>query len=177
MLVMYYSLKERVLKGFQPISDSEGHSGTIKLHGKSNVIYLTKQLDILVDGMKIGEIANGQEERFEVVPGRHTVQVTAFIHYRQAKRLSRSESVEVYLSANNSIELECGVSPRFWKLTWPLSAIMFMFVFGNTFFHFGWPGLAVIFISLIPLSNWYVDAACKTAGAYYLKIVDAQPGK
>jgi len=129
-------------------------SAKIRLHRKSNIAASIRKLEILVDGQKIGNIANGKEQSFEVTPGRHRIQV---------KLLSDSEPLDVELSPNSTLELECGISPQFWKRNLAGAAgILVLMYIAKHGLHGG--GFAILFLCGIVLA-----ANFRAGGTYYLK--------
>lgn len=89
-------------------------NGTIRIRRKANLAAGLRKLDILIDGRKVGNIANNTEQTFALDPGPHTAQVSLW---------AKSEIINIDLYAGDTIELECGVAPDFWKRTLSLVAI------------------------------------------------------
>lgn len=138
-------------------------TGTIKLLRKSNVAAGLRKLDVLADGKKIGNIANGKEESFELPAGQHTVQVKLGLG-------SRSESIDVEILPNSSIDLECGIPSSFWKRNVLVLAMMFfLYTFGRQLINGIGIGLAVA-VGVVILAIWVTRANYKAGATYYLKI-------
>jgi hypothetical protein len=142
-------------------------AGVIKVRRKSNIAASRRKLDILVDGKKIGNIANGKEQSFEVGSGRHTVQV---------KLMSRSELLDIDVSPNGSVELECGVSPQFRKRNLWIVLIALFLIYLSTHCQIG---LAVAINATI-LTMFIIAAIrdllvyTKPGGTFYLKKMDSE---
>lgn len=67
----------------------------------SRWVYRIRRFDILVDGHKVGSIANGSEETIPVTPGQHVVELRISYFFK-------SEAQTVQLEANEKVLLECG---------------------------------------------------------------------
>ncbi len=137
--------------------------GTVKINRKSNFVSSVRKWDMLLDGKKIGNIANGKELSFEVAPGRHTIQVKMF---------SIPKSLEIDLSPNSSMELECGISPEYFKRSLPVAVLIFLLIglFFVGYFH-NLPLAIFVFIAF--------TVVLPIAGGYpYLKRLDGnRPGR
>jgi len=133
-------------------------TGSLKIVRKANLAACARRLDVLVDGKKIGNVGNGKEEYFELSPGKHIVQV---------KLLAKSEPLDMDFPADSSVELECGISPRFWPRTLAIFAMVLLWQFGKHFV----PGL-VASIVIVLLIVWAIVASFRAGGTYYLKRVN-----
>lgn len=133
-------------------------SGVIKLRRISNFAAYLRKFDVLVDGRKIGNIANGKEMSFDVAAGQHTLQVSSF---------ARSELLQIDLSPSAVVELECGISAEFW-----LRNLLF-FIGIYLLFHFsghGMPGLRPVRVPIILVAAVIVTITnLRKGGTYYLK--------
>lgn len=144
----------------------------IKLRRKSCIAGCFDKIDILVDGEKIGNIANGKEQRFEVTPGQHAVQVRVALPFGAQK----SKPIDFDLSPNGSIELECGISPQStmrWLLFGLLGLLTLFWSDGLT--RIGLEPLAYITILLWGL--WCTYADLKRGGSFYLKKLNDGQGE
>jgi hypothetical protein len=89
-------------------------NGKIKLFRKLDWFSCFSMLEVLVDGKKIGDIACCKEQTFEIAVGQHTIQVQCSIpRFVFWKPPIQSQLLDVDLSPNSSIELECGVPKQF----------------------------------------------------------------
>ena len=134
-----------------------GNTATIKLIRRSSLAAGGRRLDVLIDGKKIGNIGNGKEEKFELGPGQHSVQV---------KLMSRSELIDLDLASNSYVELECGIAQNFWTRNLPMaSAFIVWYATGRRLdgIWLGIVGTCVIVFLLIAMFNF------RPGGTYYLK--------
>jgi hypothetical protein len=139
--------------------------GRIKLCRRFNLAAMARKLDVVVDGTKIGNIGNGQDQSFEVAPGRRAVEV---------KLWSRSELLNLDLLPNKSIELECGVSNQFWIRAILLAQVGFLgYCAKHVLPGYTLPILGVAVFALIVVCT---SLNFKRGGTYYLKRVDGSSG-
>ncbi len=140
---------------------------TIKIRRKRISFLLGgfRKYSVIVDAKEIGNLANGQEQSFMASAGQHTVQI---------KGGWRSELVEVHLSPNTSIELECGVTPQFQKIYWVLFTLLLLYILPLIFI-----GRVIRFLDLGILAGGIcvLAVSSKPGAACYLKIVDGQRGQ
>lgn len=96
---------------------------------------------MFIDANQIGSVANGKEEIFDVAPGRHTV----FVGTRKVGGM-QSEALELELTPNGLVELECAISPQYFQSA--RNALAKVLVTG---------------IVLVPLYQWSVHSKGTTA--------------
>jgi hypothetical protein len=65
---------------------------------------------VTIDGNRVGRIRDGEEQAFEVAPGRHVVRVGI--------DWARSEPVEADVVADRAVSLSCGPRSRMLWLWW-----------------------------------------------------------
>lgn len=128
------------------------------------------QLDVLLDGKKIGITKGKIIEDFDTAPGRHTVQVK-----KSGSWGVRSEILEIEIEPNSTLELEFGISPLFFKRrrVFGYFFLFFSCVFLTWIFHFINSTIARLGLSipvLILYSFVRYGGAC--GAAYYLKRLD-----
>jgi len=129
-------------------------AGIITLRRKANFAASLRKLDVLVDGKRIGNIANGAERHFEVGTGWHRVEV---------KLLAGSELLAIDLSPNDSVELECGISRQFWiRLLLVATGILVLSSFNAP---------ALIHLLMLVVSIFLAVGNFRRGGTYYLKRV------
>lgn len=133
--------------------------GRIRLLRKSNFAAIARKLDILVDGKKIGNIGNGQEETFEVAPGRHIVQI---------KLMARSQVVDIDVPPNGSLDLECGIPSHYWTRT--LAGLVgVLFIFSTDCKTLVGLAIAVVLLAILA---YLAVVTWRDGGTYYLKKID-----
>ena len=137
---------------------------TIKLRRKANLAAGLRKLDVLVDGKKIGNIGNDQEEIFEVAPGAHTIQV---------KLLAKSELINVDLASGSTLALECGITPEFWKRTLLLVANFTLIVLA-TVVHYEAIITVLTLVIIIVSATWVTYSNFQPSGTYYLKKIEEE---
>ncbi len=136
-------------------------TGTIRLVRKANFAASLRKLNVVVDGKKIGNIANGKQESFELDSGRHTVQV---------KLLLGSESLDVDLNPGDSAHFECGISSGFWTR---LVVLFILFALSNAAKACLPPlGTLLMYLLLVIASIWILVLTFKPGAIYYLKRID-----
>jgi len=138
-------------------------NGIIKIRRKPNVAAGIRKLDVLVDGQKIGNIANNAEQSFEVPPGAHTVQV---------KLWSKSEIINVDLSPDSTVMLECGIAPDFWKRTLLLGAVFLAMYLGKQFAKENLVLCLALIAVIVILAVQGTRSNFRLGGTYYLRKVD-----
>jgi hypothetical protein len=160
-------------------------SVTIKCQRKSSLLRGCVNLDVLVDGQKIGTIANGEERTFEVEYGKHVVQVAHKVLHVWGSESIGSQLIHVDLSPNSSTKLECGTSSDWLRtLTIAVGMLLCVPLLVRTFFPHNSLGPLTLDLTWVTLGvavfGWWGIYArfkpLKFRDQFYLKSTDDQPG-
>jgi hypothetical protein len=73
----------------------------LRLLRKGNPIYCIRKFGVIVDDQKVGAIANGAEEVFQLTPGSHNVRIKV--------SWCKSKTVPIMVRPGETVNLECGV--------------------------------------------------------------------
>ncbi|MDJ0714891.1 MAG: signal peptidase I [Prochloraceae cyanobacterium] len=84
----------------KPELDRDNERGTIYIQRKWQFPYGGRSFRVYIDREQVGRIRNGSEERYQVSPGLHTIQIKIDFY--------RSRSLEVNVLPNQIINLRCG---------------------------------------------------------------------
>ena len=75
-------------------------------------VYMLRRFDIIIDGQKVGSVANGREEIICVTPGQHKAEL-------RASWIIKSKSQTLQIKPNETWVLECGCPLSVWQFMLP----------------------------------------------------------
>lgn len=76
------------------------NQAAVSIKRPAKLAFATRKFSVFIDGRKVGSVKNGSVSRFEVSPGRHTLQVKVDFY--------RSKPCSVDLEPGQSLSLICG---------------------------------------------------------------------
>ncbi len=141
------------------------NTGTIKIRYQTYAN--ARHIDVFIDGNKKGNIAWGQEAAFEIDSGHHTVQAKAGPY--------SSSAIDVNISSNASLILDCKGSPKYWGRLLLLMVIFVTYIFVADFHMFvGEQHIAlvssILIILLVLFLVWIMTISSKPDEVLLLKI-------
>ena len=135
-----------------------GDKATIKVWRKPCFFSGARKFDVFMDENRLGDIANGKEQCFDVASGKHSM----FI-----KRGRQSEAIEFDLTPNGSIEYECGVSPQYFRWFSFLTPVQTFTV------------IVLLLVAILRANGWILGIGCAVIiiGSIWLDKFLSKPGR